>query len=266
VARGERPARTRPHGGSLSRYHAIEVVRTLRKDRRFRVLAPIGREGLVWAVTERMNDRGAWWCTWRHWAEGTRCHPDALRKALAPAFQWTVNEDELVRCEPYFRAPYEGEDPDHWQGANNFYLDPKLLAEGIGTSTHGGVGQATQGGGSESPPKNELKGTSPVENESELLRSEKRFTLSDGEEQPSNYVETLMALRDLVAWLPDADENTFGTFVDHLAGVDACDIQDLHEFMVGRQLRAVQGKAEPFGNYSAYAFEALRRIVDGRYS
>jgi hypothetical protein len=250
----------------LPRYHAVEVVRVMRRERRFRVLPPIGREGLVWAVLERMNDRGAWWCTWRHWAKGIRCHPDALRKALAPAFQWSLIEDPLVRCEPYFRAPNEGEDPDKWQGANNFYLDPALLEEALDSPTPRGVGHATQGGGSQGPSKNELKGTSPVENESELLRSERRFTLSDGDEQPSNYVETLMALRDLIAWLPDADEKTFSTFVAHFGGVDAWDIRALHEFMVGRELRAAQGKAEPFANYSAYAFEALRRVVDGRYS
>jgi hypothetical protein len=33
--------------------------------------------------------------------------------------------------------------------------------------------------------------------------------------------------------------------------------------MIGRDLRAEQGKAEPFLNYSAYAFEALRQLVDG---
>jgi hypothetical protein len=270
MARSDRFARTRPYSASMSRYHVIEVLRALRQDNRHRALWPLAKQALEWAITERMNSGGAWWSSWRDWSQGVDCDKDSLRKALLPAFKADLFIDPVVTRTPYARPPERRKEPNLLQGSNIYRLDPLLIPAKVREAAQRGVGRTAQGvegriGGSSSPPKNVLKGTRPIENEAELLRSERRFTLSDGEEQPSNYVETLMALRDLVAWLPDADEYTFSTFVDHFGGVDAWDIRLLHEFMVGRELRAAQGKADPIGNYSGYARESLRKLVDGRY-
>jgi hypothetical protein len=271
VDRNDRFARTRPQGPSISRHDALETVRRLRKDDRYRRLSPLAKQALPLAVTEWMNGDGVWWVSWRTWARELGCHPDSLRAAVRPAsdpLDFLV--DHLVKRTPYLRPPTGREDDKKRQGANIFRLDPALLPEGGRAGPHRGEGQATQWeegdkGGSSGPSTNVLKGTAPKENESEQLRSETRFALSDGIEGKNlNYIETIEALRALVAWLPDADENTFATFAAHFSGVDAWDIQQLLAFMVGRDLRAAQGKAEPFQNYSAYVFEALRQLVDGR--